>query len=85
MQASDVYSFAIIAWHLLSCGDEFFQVQAPSLYVQVVDFDKRPPFPKRTDLEMKTLIESCWQSIPSKRPSFQQVQASLQVMHDQNL
>ena len=80
-----MYSFAIIAWHLLSCGDEFFQMEVTRLYVQIVDYHRRPTLSESISLEFKTLIESCWHPTPSMRPSFWQIQASLQVLLDQRL
>ena len=58
MQASDVYSLAIISWHLVSCGDKFFQMSEGQLYVQVVEQDRRPSFPDSANEELKALIET---------------------------
>ena len=86
MQASDVYSFAIIAWRLASSGDKFFdQTSAEDLYNQVVDFELRPPFPEKTDMDLIRLIQACWVADPGDRPSFAQISPMLESMHDKSL
>ena len=68
MQASDIYSFAIIAWHLLSLGDQFFSKTRGDLYVQIVDLNNRPTFPLNANAELKELIKDCWAPLPLERP-----------------
>ena len=86
MQASDVYSFAIIAWKLVSSGDEFFgQTDTTTLFDQVVDFERRPPFPERTDTDLVRLIEQCWFANPARRPTFTQILPVLQSIHGKSL
>ena len=86
MQASDVYSFAIIAWRLVSSGSKFFdQSDTAYLYNQVVDFERRPPFPERTDTDLVRLIEACWLADPAMRPSFAQILPMLETMHNKSL
>lgn len=80
VQASDIYAFAIIAWHLLSHGDQFFDKTDGELYMQLVDLDKRPNLPPDTNADLKELINACWDSTPSKRPSIGGVVSWLETL-----
>ena len=85
MQASDVYSFAIIAWHLVCLGDEFFSMSVGELYVQIVDLESRSSFPDQTNKDLMELIVAFLNPIPSKRPSIIAALPLLVMMYNQSL
>lgn len=82
MQASDVYSFAICAWHLLSLGDQFFNKDATEFYSEVVDNCGRPTFPEQSNAGLQKLVQSCWHQVPMKRPTMSIVLQQLHSLYD---
>lgn len=68
-QASDVYSFAMILWTLVTGKEPFAEYQEKSSdLIKIILDGKRPIIPKETPQVFKELIEACWQSKPSSRP-----------------
>ena len=75
-----MYSFGLLAWQLLSYGDDFFMVDMLLLFRRIVDCDARPDFPRETHHDLKNLIEACWHQTASLRPSFAEIRAKLDCM-----
>lgn len=73
----DVYSFGILLWELVTGLPPYNNEVSTELTRQIVEQNRRPPIPPDTPTPLKKLIESCWEGLPSKRPSFHQIVADL--------
>ena len=81
---SDIYSFAILLWEILTLGKPFAEIgqTKEDFYAKVIKGSWRPsvtstkiPIPPG----LVQLITECWDSDPDKRPDIKQVLASLKV------
>lgn len=72
---SDIYSLAILFWEI------FARDTVPYKNLNEVNFligepeilKKRPLMPKNINIEIKELIESCWDVNPEKRPNIKEI------------
>ncbi|GKY91930.1 hypothetical protein MPSEU_000164600 [Mayamaea pseudoterrestris] len=72
-ETSDVYSFGIIMWQLLTREEPFANLgQIEAAAVVAMEF-ARPIFPTDTPPLVKNLIERCWVEDPANRPSFSEI------------
>lgn len=74
---SDVYSFGIIAWHLLSMGRDDTDMDDLQVYFQVIENGWRPEFPACIPVALSDVVRSCWAQDYKKRPSFTQLRHHL--------
>ncbi|WIA33746.1 hypothetical protein OEZ86_006861 [Tetradesmus obliquus] len=79
-KAADVYSFGITLWDLFTGGHAYHGIPKALLGHQVAVCGLRPAFPDFTPSEYRALAEACWQAEPERRPSFQEILATLQRM-----
>nr|CCA14179.1 serine/threonine protein kinase putative [Albugo laibachii Nc14] len=80
-EKADVFSYAIVCWEIMtgSCPYEgLCQIQAA---LGVLNNNLRPSIPPHCPPLFEQLMISCWNSIPEKRPTFEQI---LEVIHAQN-
>ena len=76
--ASDVYSFGITLWELVSLVRPV-HFDNPQDFERAVCLDNyRPPIHVIEDKAVRNLIESCWQRDYQRRPTFSQIIDSLQ-------
>ena len=75
----DVYSFGIILWEVITMEIPFLGVPLAGLPMQVAVAGVRPDVPKDLPQHMSDLIQSCWQGVSSKRPTFQTVLRQLRT------
>lgn len=75
-EKSDVYSYAIVLWEILSEGEIPFddEFQSPmEAGIAVATGQIRPRMPKDSDSNWVSLIERCWKEDPAARPSFTEI------------
>lgn len=78
-ESSDVYSFAIVLWEILTRQEPFSQFRALDEFRQAVCVrHERPIIPPDTLDSLKRLIERCWDKEPSRRPSFREIVVALE-------
>ena len=76
-EASDVFSFAMVMYELLTLEAPFDGLDRGTVRDKVMS-GERPPLPVVLPRPYLTLIESCWCAAPEKRPSFTEVVSKLQ-------
>ncbi|KAG6705684.1 hypothetical protein I3842_07G192100 [Carya illinoinensis] len=76
----DVYSFGIVMWELLTGDEPYADMHCASIIGGIVNNTLRPQIPTWCDPEWKSLMESCWASDPSIRPSFSEISQKLRNM-----
>jgi len=74
-EKTDVYSFGLIMWELLTYCIPFEGLNTEDLKIQVAREINplRPPIPKNCPTEYKNLMEDCWQYSAKDRPTFNQI------------
>ncbi|KAJ3695375.1 hypothetical protein LUZ60_000752 [Juncus effusus] len=76
----DVYSFGICMWELLTGEEPYAEMRAASIIGGLLNNSLRPQIPTWCDPEWKGLMESCWDSDPTQRPSFSEISQKLRKM-----
>jgi len=75
-KASDVYSFGIILWEVLTRRDPFQGMNLYHALAEVMD-GKRPPIAESWHCELVELLDDCWAELPEERPTFQNIRTRL--------
>ena len=76
----DVYSFALVAWEMLTYELPFVDLTPVEAAFAVADKAKRPEFPDECPADVKALIVACWDQELNLRPSFEKVVTTLSAM-----
>ncbi|KAM0840912.1 hypothetical protein ACQ4PT_059322 [Festuca glaucescens] len=76
----DVFSFGIVLWELLTGEEPYADLHYGVIIGGIVSNTLRPQVPESCDPEWRSLMEQCWATEPSERPSFTQVAVRLRAM-----
>ncbi|CAM9974886.1 unnamed protein product [Scytosiphon promiscuus] len=76
--ASDVYSFGIVAWEVLSRDLPWANLPRPDdVFIHVVLNGLRPELPAETPVDLADTIMACWAGKPEDRPAFSSIMKTL--------
>lgn len=70
---SDVFSFGIVAWEVLSREVPWKDVKIATQLAILVDRGHRPEIPSNAPAGVVKVITSCWEKLPERRPTFAQI------------
>lgn len=82
-EKSDIYSFGVILWELATQKIPWEHLNAMQVIGAVGFMNQRLDIPEDVDSRWTSIIESCWDSDPQKRPSFQELLEKLKDMQRQ--
>ncbi|KAK1617311.1 hypothetical protein QYE76_022828 [Lolium multiflorum] len=83
-EKSDVFSYGVVLWELVTQKVPWDTLNTMQVIGAVGFMDHRLEIPSDTDPEWASMIESCWDSDPQRRPSFQELLERLQGLQKQN-
>ncbi|CAM9643360.1 unnamed protein product [Choristocarpus tenellus] len=76
-RASDVYSFAIVYWEVLTLEVPWRGKRGHAIMHSVCIKNERPQLPPDTPAKIKKIITKCWSKERKKRPTFEEVEKQL--------
>nr|XP_020187023.1 uncharacterized protein LOC109772735 isoform X2 [Aegilops tauschii subsp. strangulata] len=82
-EKSDVYSYGVVLWELVTHKIPWDTLNPMQIIAAVGFMDRRLEIPSNTDPHWASIIESCWDSDPQRRPSFQELLERLQDLQKQ--
>ncbi|KQJ87250.1 dual specificity protein kinase splA isoform X2 [Brachypodium distachyon] len=82
-EKSDVYSFGVVLWELVTEKIPWDNLNIMQVIGAVGFMDQRLEIPSGMDPQWASMIESCWDSDPQRRPSFQELLERLRGMQKQ--
>ncbi|CAM9095208.1 unnamed protein product [Ectocarpus sp. 6 AP-2014] len=70
-KASDVYSFGMVAWEVLTRRTPWADQARPrDIFLRVVMREERPAIPADAPVDITEMVRSCWAQEPEDRPTF---------------
>ena len=85
MEKADVYSFGIILWEIIIEKNPYTKISCIKIMIAVNSYDLRPRIYKTIPEPLARLMKRCWDRIPTKRPSFQEIIYELEIIRAMNL
>ncbi|KAJ0761553.1 putative protein kinase TKL-Pl-6 family [Helianthus annuus] len=76
----DVFSFGITLWEILTSEEPYANMHCGAIIGGIVKDTLRPIIPDRCEPEWKKLMEQCWSTDPTNRPSFTEITNRLRAM-----
>ncbi|KAL3641884.1 hypothetical protein CASFOL_012699 [Castilleja foliolosa] len=83
-EKGDIYSYGVVLWELVTHKIPWDKLSSVQVIGAVGFMNQRLDIPDDVDPQWVSLIESCWQSEPQSRPSFQELMEKLKEMQKQN-
>ncbi len=80
----DVYSFALVAWEILTLEKPYAPMTPQILIEQVYRQHQRPKVKKKWPAELQNLLHRAWYHNPRYRPQFSEICELLAGLHDVN-
>ncbi|KAE8800457.1 putative serine/threonine-protein kinase [Hordeum vulgare] len=82
-EKSDVFSYGVVLWELVTQKIPWDTLNTVQVVGAVGFMDDRLEIPRDTDPQLASMIQSCWDSDPQCRPSFQELLERLQELQKQ--
>jgi hypothetical protein len=77
---TDVYSFALVCYEILTRKQPFEDVLRSELYNWITVRRERPELPERCPRRLASLIQRCWEHDPCVRPNFPEICTELRYI-----
>ncbi|KAL1543710.1 non-specific serine/threonine protein kinase [Salvia divinorum] len=81
-QKADVFSFAIVLWELVTAKVPYDNM-TPLQAALGVRQGLRPELPINEHPKILSLMQRCWEAIPSKRPSFSEIRIEMESLQQE--
>ncbi|MBS0349593.1 MAG: protein kinase [Proteobacteria bacterium] len=78
--ASDVYSFGMVLWELATRLLPYAKAPNQMVAARWIEKGKKEEFPGDCPPKLKSIIESCWETLPIKRPTATQLMEQLKPL-----
>lgn len=79
-EKADVFSFGVLLWEIVARKLPYFGMQPMQVGMAVLNQGLRPTIPKECPPSLAKLMRSCWDSDPSRRPSFSELVPTLEAL-----
>ena len=79
-EAADVYSYAMVAWEVLTRAVPFDGMSPVQVCVAVREQRLRPPLPDDCAPAAAALLGACWHEAAQRRPTFAKVLGRVQAL-----
>ncbi|KAJ9556897.1 hypothetical protein OSB04_011511 [Centaurea solstitialis] len=81
---SNVFSFGMVVWEMVSGEAAYAALSPVQAAVGIAACGLRPDIPKDCPQNLKSLMNKCWNNIPSKRPPFSEILSLLTRPNNNN-
>ncbi|XP_013387863.1 tyrosine-protein kinase receptor TYRO3 [Lingula anatina] len=74
---SDVWAYGVLLWEIVTLGSSPYPGMSAKQVMEAITEGYRMPQPPHCSQDMYNIMLSCWEDIPSSRPSFKEITVSL--------